>query len=332
MRVTFGTATALLAAAFGLGLATTATAQEFTMKLAHHYPDVHIQAAGIRTFVSEIEKNSNGRIKVTVYPAETLVTGREALEAVEGRVVDAAPMPTNYQTGNIPELEYFTYPFMFDSAQHFRRAVDGGIREKLAGEYAKYNVQLVNFYHKGALHLMHKTGFLETPDKFAGQRLRSLGGTISQLLSSMGANPLSVALGEVDAAIERNVIDGITTNCAAHLSRGWYEGLRFVTFADMSQGGEGMGVNADFLASLPADLQKVVLDAAKTMEDQEWSDMINDDEVACMDKWKAAGVEVRILTAEERAAFQERMTPILAEAVKARPGLQSYLDIAAATR
>lgn len=323
---------AMAAGMLSVAMASAAMAQEFTMKLAHHYPDVHIQAAGIRTFVSEIEKNSEGRIKVLVYPAETLITGREALEAVEGGVVDVATMPTNYQTGNIPQLEYYTYPFMFDSAQHFRRAMQGGIKEMLDVEYAKYNIQLLNFYHKGALHIMHKTAFFEKPEDFSGQRLRSLGGTISQLLSSMGANPLSVALGEVDAAIERNVIDGITTNCAAHISRGWSEHLKYVTFADMSQGGEGMGMNADFFASLPEDLQKVVLDAAAKMEDQEWSDMIEDDEVSCMKKWEDAGVKVHVLTSEQRSEFQKQMEPIFAEALKARPDLQPYVDIASKTR
>lgn len=41
-----------------------ASAQEFIMKLAHHYPDAHIQAAGLRTFVSEVEMTSCGGIKI----------------------------------------------------------------------------------------------------------------------------------------------------------------------------------------------------------------------------------------------------------------------------
>ncbi len=320
------------AAALLLGGGVPAAAQEFTMKLAHHYPDTHIQAGPIRDFVDEVEKNSGGRIAITVYPAETLVTGREVLEAVEGGVVDAAPMPGNYQVGTIPEVQYFTYPFMFADAQHFHRAVQKGIASLLAKEYAKHNIILLNYYHKGALHIMHRSKFLNTPEAFQGERLRSLGPTISALMKAMGANPISVPVGEVDAAIERGIIDGVTTNCAAHLSRGWAKQLKYVTFMDMSQGGEGLGINADFFNGLPEDLQKVIRDAAKRMEDSEWTQMINEDEEACPGKWAAAGVKVHRLTDDERATFQKIMEPLFEEAVASNPGMKPYLELAESTR
>ena len=323
---------AMTAGAMAMTAHLPAMAQDFTLKLAHHYPEVQLQAAGIKLFVDEVTKNSGGRIKVTVYPAETLVSGREALDAVENGVVQAAPMPGNYQTGTIPDLQYFTYPFMFDSAEHFHRAVNGGIMDLLMPLYAKHNIVLLNYYHKGALNLFDKTKFLNSEEAFKGERIRSLGPAISALLKSLGANPLSVPVGEVETALERNVIDAVTTNCAAHLGRGWVDQLKYVTFADMSQGGEGLGMNADFYNSLPADLQKVVNDAAKAMEDKEWSDMINADENTCFQKWKDAGAQVHKLTPDEIAMFKKHSQPILDAAVAKNPAIQPYLDIANTTR
>lgn len=307
-------------------------AADFTLRLAHHYPDVHIQAGPLREFVEEVQQNSGGRIAFNVYPAETLVSGREVLEAVEGGVIDLAPMPGNYQSGSIPQLEYFTFPFMFEDAGHFRRAVDGGIRDALATEYSRRGITLLNYYHKGALHLMHRSRFLNTPEAVRGQRIRSLGPTISALLAAMGGNALSVALGEVDAAIERGVIDAITTNCAAHLSRGWFHGLPYVTFLDMSQGGEGLAMNTRALERLPADLQQVVRTAAARMEDSQWTRVIAQDEESCMQEWANAGVNVHRLTDEERAVFEGLARPIIDAAVARNPGLQAFIDIAAATR
>lgn len=320
------------AIAVSIGAQNAAWAQEFTMRLAHHYPDTHIQAGPIRSFVAAVEEESDGRINVQVYPAETLVSSREVLDATESQVVDAAIMPFNFQVGDIPSLDLFTYPFMFDDAEHFRRAVDGGLFDLVAPKFEARNVKLMNFYHKGAMHVMHRSKFLSEPTEFEGQRLRSLGATISALFSAMGANPLNVPLGEVDAAIERNVIDGITTNCAAHLSRGWAEHLKFVTFADMSQGGEGIGINVDFFDRLPEDLQKVVTDAAAVMEDEQWKDMIADDEQACMSKWEAAGVQVHRLSDEERSAFHEYAIPIIEATAESRPEMTQVLEIAEQTR
>ncbi len=315
-----------------LALPFSAAAADFNLRLAHHYPDVHIQAGPLRTFVEEVVQNSQGRIAIDVYPAETLVSGREVLEAVQGGVVQLAPMPGNYQSGAIPQLEYFTFPFMFDNAEHFRRAVDGGIQDLLAVEYARQGITLLNYYHKGALHFMHRSEFLNTPAAFEGQRIRSLGPTISALIAAMGGNALSVPLGEVDAAIERGVIDAITTNCAAHLSRGWSRGLRSVTFVDLSQGGEGLAINTDTFEAMPEDLQQVIRDAAQRMEDAEWTEVIAQDEEACLQEWAAAGVAVHRVTDEERATFVALAQPIVDAAVAANPAIQPYLDIAAATR
>lgn len=329
-NVLFRLAGAALTAA--LALPNVAIAADFTMRLAHHYPDVHIQAGPLRTFVEEVEQNSEGRIEISVYPAETLVSGREMLEAVEGGVVQVAPMPGNYQTGAIPQLDYITYPFMFDDAEHFRRAVDGGIFDLLATEYEQRGITLLNYYHKGALHFMHRSAFLNTPAAFDGERIRSLGSTISALIEAMGGNALSVPLGEVDAAIERGMIDAITTNCAAHLSRGWSRGLPYVTYVDMSQGGEGLGINTDFFESLPDDLQQVVSDAAQRMADAEWDLMIEYDTQTCPRLWQEAGINVHRTTDEERAAFVDVTRPIFARAVADNPALQTYLDIADQTR
>lgn len=241
-------------------------------------------------------------------------------------------MSGNFQTGSIPMLEDFTYPFMFENAQHFHRAVEGGIYELLKPEYAKRNILLANYYHKGALHIFHKSKFLNTPDAYQGERIRGLGTSISALLSAMGANPLNVPLGEVDAAIERNVISGITTNCAAHLSRVWYEDLRYATFIDISQGGEGLGISMDFYNSLPEGLKKVVMDAAKVMQDEEWTSMIEDDEVSCFKKWADAGVEAHKLTDDERKAIVAYMAPIMADAVAKLPEIQTFIDIAEKTK
>lgn len=324
-----------LGAALAVGLGFGASAQDHTMKLAHYYPDTHVQAGPLRDFVAAVEEASGGDIKFQVHGAQSLISGREALEALEGGVVQLAPMPGNYQSGSIKQIEYFTYPFMFTDAAHFKRAVnaEGGILDMLRPLYEARNIKLLNYYHKGALHLFHQDQFLNTPEAFEGQRLRSLGPAISAMLTAMGANALSVPVGEVEAAIQRGVIDGLTTNCAAHLSRGWAEsGLKAATFMDFSQGGEGLGINLDYWNSLPADVQQILQDAADEMAEAEWAAMMADDEVACFDKWEAAGVKVHRLTDDERAAFMTYVEPIMAEAVAADAGIQAVIDLAERTK
>lgn len=325
-------AIALSAAAAALLAAAPAAAQEVTITLAHMFPKNHLQGGPYEAWAKMVNERSHGRIKVNSHPASSLITGREALNAVKTGSVQASNMTSPFQTGTMPFLNAISLPFMFDDHQHFRRALKAGLFDMLVEEYAKQNIKLLNYYTKGSAHIFHKKKFIITPADFKGANLRGLGGYMTLLLDELGANAVTLPTGEVTTALQRGVVDGILTSCIAHIARGWAEQAKYVSAVDLAESGEGLGMNLDFFDKLAPDLQKIVVESAKDMEKMQWDGTLSADAEKCPADWRKYKLPNRTPTAAERDALRKAAHALYAKAETEVPHTKEVLAIVEKTR
>src|SRR3546814_13372749 len=83
-RIRFG-ATAL-ALARTLGMASGASA--LTLKAVHYLSPKHPIGVGYETFAEELKKNTDGEIKVRIFPAESLLAAKAISDGVRDQVAD----------------------------------------------------------------------------------------------------------------------------------------------------------------------------------------------------------------------------------------------------
>ena len=317
------------ALAFGTASAVTSAslAQDYKLTLAHHYPKTHPQGRGYEMWAEEVSANSNGRIRVRTHPARSLISGREAFKAVKTGSVHVSNMIGGFQSGNMPFINGYHLPFLFDDADHFRRTLDNGLFDLIAGEYEKNGIKLLNIFHKGATHVFHKNKFLMTPADFKGANIRGLGGYLTLMLEALGANAVTLPPGEVNTALQRGVVQGVLTNCPGHISRGWSEEAPHVSYLDLAQSSEGIGINLKLFNSMPGDLQKVIRDASKKMAEFEWKIMNEGDAVGCFEKWKKMKLPYKVITPAQRAILRQQTQPLSDKAMKEVPRINEILAL-----
>lgn len=321
---------ALLATVFTTGYA---FAQDtFTMRLAHHLPLTHVHGIAATKFADAVAENSGGRIKVNVYPAESLLTGREMLGAVSNGTVETGVVSAAFHTGTMPQLNAYLLPFLFDDAAHFHRAVDNGLFDIVQELYEEQNVHMLSYYNKGETDVFDADEVMLTPEAFVGKNLRGIGGYMTRALGMFGASAVTLPVGEVNSALERGVVSGVATSCESTINRGWSEVADHMTVIRLSQSGEGIGVNMDWWNSLPEDLQTVLTDAATDAADFAWATMEETDTVTCPAKWKELGYEAGVVTPEEKKAFRAKVQDLYAEAEKELPVYDRVMEIVEATR
>ena len=108
-----------------LGYVTHASAQQITLKL-HHFvpPTATAHARFLVPWVERIEKESNGRIKIQIYPAMQLGGSMsQLLDQVADGVVDIVWALPGSSAGRYPAFEAFELPFMTKTAQGSSRAL-----------------------------------------------------------------------------------------------------------------------------------------------------------------------------------------------------------------
>ena len=78
----------------------------------HNPPTGRISVKYIEPWAREIEKATNGRVKVTMYFGETLNKGTESIPAVMGGITDIAWVVHGFYPGKFPLSDVMTLPFI----------------------------------------------------------------------------------------------------------------------------------------------------------------------------------------------------------------------------
>lgn len=324
---------ALVASAtIGLFAATSLMAQDVTLTLAHQYPSTQKLGDGYNLWAKRVSEMSSGKIAVKVFPGSTLIGSDESFSSVSTGSVSASNMIGGFQTGDIPALATIALPFLFDDYEHYRAVARGGLFELVSGWYEAKNIKLLNLFPKGWNQIYHKSKFLISPADFVGSQLRGVGGAADATLQQLGANVVRVPTTEVTQSLQRGVVDGLTTNCVAHIGRSWFEQTKFASIVSFANDAEGLGINLDIWKGLTPEQQKILQDAAKEMEDAQWALQRKVEGQDCFDDWKARGVQVQIATPEQRAALRAAAQPVYDTYKKELPVLQKVLDLVEANR
>ena len=108
----------LVAAALALGISQAASAAEVDLSLAHWVPATHpLQALGMEPWAKDIEKASNGRIHITIYPAQQLGAAKDHYDMARDGIADIGFINPGYQPGRFPIMAAAELPFLFANAK-----------------------------------------------------------------------------------------------------------------------------------------------------------------------------------------------------------------------
>lgn len=323
----------LAAGAAALAIASSsALAQSVTMTLAHQYPSTQPIGDGYNLWAKRVEELSNGDISVKVFPGSTLIASDESFTAVSSGSVTASNMIGGFQTGDIPELAAITMPFLFDDYAHYKRAVDGGLRDLVSAWYEAKGIKLLSFFPKGNDQVFHKSKFLIAPEDFIGAQIRGVGGASDDVLRALGANVVRLPTTEVTQGLQRGVVDGLVTNCVAHIGRSWFEQSPYASVVSLKNDIEGLGMNLDVWNGLTPEQQKVVTDAAVEMEAVQWELMERVESKDCFANWEERKVNVQVTTPEQKAALKENVASVYDDYKAKLPILEEVLKIVDAAR
>ncbi|GIT92575.1 ABC transporter substrate-binding protein [Jannaschia pagri] len=192
-----------------LALATPAAAQEVTLRFQHF---VNPNSANPKNFMAPwaeaIETQSNGRIKVELYPFMQLGGSPVNMyDLIADGAVDGGWVIPGYQPGRFPEAEALELPFMTPkSAEAASQAAWDFTEKHLLDDFADVHIVAAHLHGPG---IIHKKGDApETLDDFAGLDLRGPSRPATLLLEAMGANPVGMPVPAFPEALAKGVLDG----------------------------------------------------------------------------------------------------------------------------
>ncbi|MEM8663367.1 MAG: TRAP transporter substrate-binding protein [Pseudomonadota bacterium] len=307
--------TTLVAGAAAL-FAANAAAQEVTLTL-HHFlsPKSNAHTQMLEPWARAIEEDSEGRIKIEIYPAMSLGGAPPQLfRQVADGVVDIVWTVNGYSPGLFPRSEVFELPTVFtNDIVATNLAMAEMFDEWLAQEYAPVHV-LFNHVHAGqALHTREKAA--RSPDDTKDMKLRVPGPTGIAVVEALGATPVTMPVPDLPQALSTGVVDGalipyeiippLQLQEVTNYQINGPDDERFGTTTFQ------VSMNKQSWEALPDDLKDVFTrnsgpDWLRTVGEA-WRK--TDDQSIKMAV--EAGNEHITLTAEEMAAFNEALAPVV---------------------
>ena len=300
-----------------------ARAQEFTMKFATLTIN-DIQYEYMKVYKAELEKATNGRIKVELYPAGQLGGAPRQSEGLRLGTIEAAIGPAELFVGVDPRFQALAMAGLFKDREQARRALDNPDMRKLIASvgdgrglstigYTIYDMQMFNT----------KTPVNKLAD-LANKRIRVLASDGEQaMVRALGANSVPMSLPEVLPALQQGTIDGVTTVLGVFAAFRYYDAAPYLLDSKLWALVSIVLVNKPWLDKLPPDLQKAVIEVGAKIEapNHAWqTERIASDKVA----WAKNNGKIVSLSPEEQADAEKRVTASLVPVLDKNATLKTF--------
>jgi len=289
---------------------------EFTLKLHHLLgPKSPAQVKMLEPWAKRIEEDSNGRIKIDIYPAMSLGGAPPQLVSqVRDGIVDIVWTVNGYTPELFPRTEVFELPGVYtNDTVATNLAMRDMFEEWLADEYE--GVKIITLHVHAGQGIQMRDTPVHAPADLNGKKMRIPTRTGAWIIESLGATPVGMPVPDLPQALSTGAVDGalipweiIPALKIQDLTDYQIEGPDHERFGTTTF---QISMNQDTFDSLPPDLQAVIDKNSGEDFAREVGKVWREDEDEGIAVAVTAGNELITLNDDEMAAFRTAMTPVV---------------------
>ncbi len=321
---------AALCCASLVGVAGTASAQTVLRYSNWLPPTHHVVTEMVQPWAADVEKATEGRVKIQVLPA--LGAPPAHYDLVKNGVADIAFMVHAYTPNRFKLTEMSELPFTTDHAVVNSLAYWRTYQKHFAKLNEHEGVVLLGLWTNGPYQLFTKANSLDSMDAVKGIKIRVPGTTVEKITKELGMTPISSPLTEAYEQISRGVIQGmfqqkemvVAFKMTQHMPTASYVPGGFAHSSQL------MVINSAKWQTLEARDREAIMKLSGETMVRRFASVWQAKEDQAVDRLKEAGVKVTMVQGplledlRKRLAFVEQEW--LADAMKKSPDAKTALD------
>jgi len=181
-----------------------------TLKLGHMSPLESPFNYYAEAFRDKLQERSGGRISIDIYPASQLGSDRELLEGIQIGTIDMAVNTSSAMTNFVKIYGVLDLPYVITSWDHARAYMASDGAAALFEESKSSDIYTLSMMPRGFRHVFNSLRPINSMEDISGLKLRVVESSVYvDTFNAFGANPQSMAWGEVYTALQQNTIDGM---------------------------------------------------------------------------------------------------------------------------
>ncbi len=239
------------------------SSQTYAWVLGTASPEDTVTQIYAEKFAEEVERLSDGAMRIEVYANSSLGGDTELIECCMTGDIPFVVQNTAPQVSYLPRLCLFDLPCVFRDIEELHEVLDNeAFMEKINEIYAEKGLELLGMSDQN-FRVMSSNVAVESLEDFSGIKIRTMENSYHMAFwKAIGANPTPMSFSEVYIGLQQNTIDAQENPYEVIVSNKFYEQQDYVIQTNHLPHLLSLIVSEDFMESLSEEQQEIIREAA----------------------------------------------------------------------
>ncbi len=241
----------------------TSASKTWNLNYAHeNTPTEYYTIYGHIPYAQDIEKATNGKVKITLCGEQSLMKSDRVWDGVKSGKVDVGWIFTGYYPGLFSFIEVSALPFLYPNA-----SVGGKVTWQLFSKYPQIqsqfkDVKVLAIWATEPYFIAGRSKFYQKIDDFQGQKVRAGNGPPADFVRALGGNPVLVGMPDVYLNLQNGTLDAGLLPAEAYAGRKIFEVAPYATYVGTTSTVNAIIMNLDLWNSFPRDIQDQIMNVS----------------------------------------------------------------------
>jgi tripartite ATP-independent transporter DctP family solute receptor len=292
------------------------------IKLGHGLDASHPVHKAMVYMAEQLKKNSQGKMRVDIYPSQQLGTERECVELLQIGSLGMTKVSASVLEAFASSYTIFNLPYIFRNKQHLFSILDGKIGKEILKSSEKKLIVGLCYYDAGSRSFYTKDKPINTPADLVGLKIRvQESATSVKMVNTLGGSATPISWGELYTALQQGVVDGAENNPPSFYLSKHYEVCKYYSLDEHTSVPDVLIISTKIWNSL-------------TGQEQQWLQAAVDSSVVYQRKlWKKATEDALAKVAEsgvkisypDKKPFEEKVISLYEQYKKTDPALYQLI-------
>ena len=319
-REFLGSTAAAAVATTSLGLSAARAQAKVVLKATDVHPLGYPTVEAVVRMGQRLEKATNGRISIQMFPSMQLGGEKEMIEQAQVGALQIARISLGPMGPLVPELNAFNLPFVFRDPEHMTKVVTGPIGDEMLKKLSDHptaNLIGLCWMSGGVRNVYNSKKPIKSMDDLKGLKIRMMGNPIFvDTMNALGGNGVAMGFDQLINAMQTGVVDGAENNEPSYTSGQHYRYAKYYSMTRHLIIPEILVFSKRTWGTLSKEDQDLILKEAKGAQKEQWT-LWADMEKKSLDDMKKAGVEVNevdnkaMAEAVKKVVYEKHAKPLM---------------------
>lgn len=293
------------------------------LRIGHVVTEEGGEHHGALKFAELLEKKSEGKIKLQIFPNGQVGQNREMVESLQAGALDLALPAIPALGGFTTATKIFDLLYLFDNREQAEKVLDGPIGQEVAASVENVGIKIISWWTQG-FREMTANREIRRPSDLKGIKIRVMENPQHiEAWNMLGASAIPMAFSEVLTSLQQGVLDAQENPYQNIVHSGFHTVQKYIIETGHLYGPLPVVFSKVNWEKLTPEQQKIILEAAE--ETKGWQREKQEEINVELKKQVEETGECTIvtLTPEEKAEFRKALNPLYK---KYAPELNGYVE------